>query len=344
MNKIKVISEIGSNHNGNIELAKKMMDASVECGADAVKFQTFKAEELVSVFAPMAKYQKENLGKTDSQIAMLKKLELSQDDYVELFAYAKKLGVEMFSTPFDIASVDFLHSVGMKLWKIPSGEITNLPYLEHIAQLDVEDKHIVLSTGMATLDEIKAAAQILEKGCSKMTIMLCTTNYPAQDQDLNLEGIHLLQEEFPNCDIGLSDHSEGITASIVACGMGITMIEKHFTLSKMLPGPDHKMSMDPEEMKALCAGVRRAERMLGERKIIVAETEKPNRVWARKSIVARTAIKAGEVFTKDNLTTKRPGNGIGPMQWHALLGKTAERDFEVDEMITASGFDWIGND
>ena len=342
MHKIKVISEIGSNHNGNIELAKKMIDASIECGADAVKFQTFKAEELVSVFAPMAKYQKENLGKTDSQIAMLKKLELSQDDYVELFAYAKERGVEMFSTPFDIVSVDFLHSVGMKLWKIPSGEITNLPYLEHIAALDVEDKHIVLSTGMASLEETKAAVAILEKGCDHLTIMHCTTNYPALDEDLNLEAIHQLQELFPNCDIGFSDHSAGITASIVACGMGITMIEKHFTLSKMLPGPDHKMSMDPAEMKALCEGVRRAELMLGARAKTVVATERPNRVWARKSIVARVPIAAGEVFTKENLTTKRPGTGISPMQWHELLGKTAEQDFAADEMIRASGFDWIG--
>ena len=333
MGKIKVISEIGSNHNGNIELAKKMIDASVECGADAVKFQTFNAEELVSASAPMGEYQKQNLGKTDSQISMLKALELSQEAYTELFAYARDLGVEMFSTPFDITSVDFLHSMGMKLWKIPSGEITNLPYLEHIAALDVEDKHIIMSTGMASLDEIRTAADILKKGCAKLTIFHCTTNYPVQDDDVNLRAILQLQELFPECDIGFSDHSEGITASLVACGMGITMIEKHFTLSKKLPGPDHKMSMTPEEMKVLCEGVRRAEKLLGIRKKIVVPTEEPNRIWARKSIVARHPIAKGEVFTTDNLTTKRPGTGISPMCWHDVLGKTAGRAYEADEMI-----------
>ena len=337
MHKIKVISEIGSNHNGSLELAKKMMEVSVECGADAVKFQTFKTGELVSTCAPMASYQKKNLGKEDSQMSMLKKLELSEENYRELFSYADELGVEIFSTAFDLRSVDFLTTLGMKIWKIPSGEITNLPYLEKIAALPIEGKQIVLSTGMASLEETKAAVAILEKNGNDLTILHCNTNYPAPDQDLNLLAILKLQELFPTHKIGLSDHSEGITAPLIACGMGINMVEKHFTLSKNLPGPDHKMSMEPETLRVLCREVRRAEKMLGERAKIVTDSEAPNRIWARKSIVAQREIKKGELFTAENLTAKRPGTGISPMHWYEVLGLAAERDFHPDELITVSG-------
>ena len=333
MKKIKVISEIGSNHNGDIELAKKMIDVSKACGANAVKFQTFKANEVVSKHAPMAKYQEENLNVREAQIDMLKKLELSEAAYEELFNYAKSLEIEMFSTPFDISSVDFLFSQGMKIWKIPSGEITNLPYLEHIAELQIKGKHVILSTGMASLDEVETAAEVLHKGCDKMTIFHCNTNYPSFDEDLNLRAIEQLRNKFPYADIGLSDHSEGIIGAIVGFGFDISMIEKHFTLSKSLPGPDHPMSIEPYELEQLCNAARRAEKMLGRKEKIVTDSEAPNRIWARKSIVARTAIKKGELFTETNLTTKRPGSGVSPMRWHDILGSVAKRDFEADEMI-----------
>lgn len=342
MNSIKIISEIGSNHNGNIDLAKKMIEVSAECGADAVKFQTFKTDELVSRHARMATYQKDALGKEESQMTMLRRLELSEDDFRELFEFCEKLQIEIFSTPFDIRSADFLASLGMKIWKIPSGEITNLPYLEHIAAISVPDKHVILSTGMASLDEVCSAVSLLENRCERMTILQCNTNYPAHDEDLNLLGILKMQELFPQHSIGLSDHSEGITAALTAVPLGITMVEKHFTLSRLLPGPDHSMSMDPDSFRALCHEIRRAEKMLGVRNKVVTQSEAPNRIWARKSIVARCAIRAGETFTLDNLTTKRPGNGISPMHWYDVLGKPAERDFEEDEMITHAGLKWTG--
>lgn len=334
MKKIKIISEIGSNHNGDIELAKKMIEVSLECGADAVKFQTFKANELVSANAKMAEYQKKNLDVDETQFEMLKKLELSEQDFAELFDFSKKIGIEMFSTPFDIPSVDFLFSLGMKTWKIPSGEITNLPFLEHIASLNVKDKHVIVSTGMASIDEIEAAMSVLKENCSRITVFHCNTNYPASDTDMNLNAIHQLKVLFPYADIGLSDHSEGIVGAIVGCGLDISMIEKHFTLSKNLPGPDHKMSINPEELKILCNSVRRAEKMLGSYEKIVTESEESNRIWARKSIVARKAIVAGDIFSADNLTTKRPGTGISPMYWHYLLGRKAEKSYNPDELIT----------
>lgn len=337
MDKIKVIAEIGSNHNGDVALAKKMIDVAVECGADAVKFQTFKSEALVSTYAPMASYQKNNLGVEESQLEMLRKLELSQSDYMKLFAYADFKGVEMFSTPFDIPSVDFLTGLGMKVIKIPSGEITNLPFLEHISQLPVQDKHIILSTGMASLEEIKAAVEVLGMNSSKMTILHCNTNYPSPDEDVNLRAIMQLHEIFPQYDIGLSDHTPGVVAPLIACGMDITMVEKHFTLSKDLPGPDHKMSLEPKDLRNLVQAIRRAELMLGGRHKVVTESEAPNRIWARKSIVAAKEIKAGQIFSEKNLTTKRPGTGISPMMWHKVIGKKAERDFEMDELISVTG-------
>jgi len=336
MAQIKIISEIGSNHNGDIELAKKMIDVSAACGADYVKFQTFKTTELVSNYAPMAEYQKKNLEVEETQLDMLSKLELSYDDYRKLFAYADSIGIEMFSTPFDLESVEFLASIGQKIWKIPSGEITNLPFLERVAELPIESKHMILSTGMASMDEIEQAVSVLANGIGRITIMHCNTNYPSRDEDLHLNAIRQLQDFFPECDIALSDHSKGITAALVACSMGITMIEKHFTLSNDLPGPDHKASMTPDELRALCAEVHRAEKMLGQHNKVVTESELPNRLWARKSIVAKLAIREGEIFSSENLTCKRPGNGINPMRWYDVVGRYAERDFDMDEMITIS--------
>lgn len=339
MGHIQIVSEIGSNHNGSIELAKRMIQVSAECGADAVKFQTFKTDELVSSHAMMASYQKAALGVDDSQKSMLRRLELSEESFLELFDYSKSLGIEMFSTAFDNMSVDFLAAAGMKLWKIPSGEITNLPYLEHIASLSIPGKHIILSTGMASIEETKRAVGLLEGSCEEMTILHCNTNYPAHDEDLNLRAIMMMKKCFPHHKIGLSDHSEGITAALVSVSMGITMIEKHFTLSKLLPGPDHAMSVDPETLSALCREVRRAEKMLGIQKKIVTESEAANRIWARKSIVARRAIHKGEIFSASNLTTKRPGNGISPMRWHDILGLVAEKDYDEDDFIEIEGIE-----
>ena len=340
---IKVISEIGSNHNGNYELALKMIDKSIECGADMVKFQTFDPDELVTVRAPKAEYQINNLGKSGSQKNMLEDLKLDHEHFRMLFSYARSKGIDIFSTPFDEPSVDFLYSLGQNTWKIPSGEITNLPFLEKIASLEIADKHVILSTGMATLDEIQCALSILRYNSPRITVLHCVTNYPADDDDLNLRAILKFRELFPDCDIGYSDHSQGIIAALVAAGMGITMVEKHFTLDKNLPGPDHKASIDPIELKALCQGIRRAERMLGRQEKIVSEHEACNRLWARKSIVARHAIHAGEVFSKDNIACKRPGYGISPMFWHEIIGMHAEQDFAEDELITYSGIQWQGS-
>ena len=343
MSSIKIVAEIGSNHNGSVDLARKMIEVAVDCGADAVKFQTFKTDEVVSSHARMAAYQKNALKKDESQKAMLRKLELSEDNFRDLFEFCRSMNIDIFSTPFDLKSIDFLASLGMTIWKIPSGEITNLPFLERIASLSVPDKHIILSTGMASLEEVRRAVSLLENSCEQMTILQCNTNYPSRDEDLNLLGITRMHELFPQHSIGLSDHSEGITAPLAAVSLGITMVEKHFTLSRLLPGPDHSMSMDPDSFRALCRELRRAEKMLGIKDKIVTESEAANSVWARKSIVARRSIRAGEEFSAENLTTKRPGTGISPMRWHEVIGTTAERDFEEDEIITVSGMEWAGN-
>lgn len=333
MNRIMVVSEIGSNHNGSLELAKKMIDVSKKCGADAVKFQTFQTDELVSSYAPMAKYQKDNLCVDESQKDMLKKLELSKNDFVEIFKYAKNKKILAFSTPFDIPSIEFLYSIGQTIWKIPSGEINNLPYLEKIALLDCKNKEIILSTGMANMSEIKSAINILDNGKAKITILHCNTNYPSLDKDLNLEAINKLHEEFPKYNIGLSDHSEGIVAPLIACGMSISMVEKHFTLNKNLPGPDHNMSIEPQTLEMLCSSIRRAEKMIGKKSKIVTSSEAKNIMWARKSIVAKRKIKKGEILSEENITTKRPANGISPMKWHEIIGTTAIRNFDLDELI-----------
>ena len=337
---IKVVSEIGSNHNGNYDLALKMIDKSIECGADMVKFQTFDPNELVTARAPKAEYQINNLGRSGSQKSMLEDIMLDYKHFQMLFTYAQHNKIEIFSTPFDEPSIDFLYSLGQNIWKIPSGEITNLPYLEKIASLKIPNKHIIISTGMATMNEIQFALSVLQQGNPMITILHCVTNYPAADADLNLRAILKFHELFPECSIGYSDHSQGIIAALVAAGMGITMVEKHFTLDKNLPGPDHKASIDPDELMALCRGIRRAEHMLGQQEKIVSEHELPNRLWARKSIVARHSILKGELFTEKNLACKRPGYGISPMLWHKIIGMQAERNFEEDELITCSNISW----
>lgn len=341
MNKVFIVAEIGCNHNGDPRLAKKMVDVAKECGVDAVKFQTFKADLLISKFAPKAEYQKKVTSATESQLDMTRKLELPYDEFIKLEEYAKSLGLEVFSTPFDFESIEFLAKNNQKIWKIPSGEITNLPYLEKIAKLDIDDKEIVISTGMANVDEIRQALEILEKNGmtkDKITILHCNTEYPTPFEDVNLNAISYLMEKFPEYKIGFSDHSQGYFAGIASVPYGITFIEKHFTLDKNFEGPDHKASVTPEELKLLCEGIRVVEKSLGQKDKIVTESEKKNKIVARKSIVAKRNIEKGEIFSEENITVKRPGNGISPMYWYEIIGKKAERDFMQDELIEDKNF------
>ena len=341
MNKIYIVAEIGCNHNGDFRLAKQMIEVAKECGVDAVKLQTFKANQLISKYAPKAEYQIKVTGLTESQLEMTKKLELPYDTFVKLENYAKELGLDVFSTPFDFDSIDFLASQKQKVWKIPSGEILNLPYLEKIAKLPVEDKEIVISTGMATIEEIKLALSVLEKNGvlkDKITILHCNTEYPTPYEDVNLNAIKHLQKEFSEYKIGFSDHSEGYFAGIASVPYGITFIEKHFTLDKNFDGPDHKASVTPNELELLCRGIRAVEKALGSSEKIVTNSEKKNKIVARKSIVAKKNIKKGDIYTIENITTKRPGNVISPMSWYEILGKVAEKDFEEDQLIEHSGF------
>ncbi|WP_303063587.1 N-acetylneuraminate synthase [Acidaminococcus massiliensis] len=343
MKHVYIVAEIGCNHNGSRELARLMVEKAKECGVDAVKFQTFKADALISRYAPKAEYQKVTTGTEDSQLAMTRKLELMPEDYLELKKYAESLGLDVFSTAFDMPSIHFLEENNQHVWKIPSGEITNLPYLEEIGSFNCPNKKILLSTGMATLQEIQQCLDILEKAGTKaeeITILHCNTEYPTPDQDVNVLAIDDLKKHFPGYQIGFSDHSVGYIAAVGASILGIAMIEKHFTLNKDFPGPDHQASATPEELRALCHNVRRMEVLAGEGKKIVTASEKKNKIVARKSIVASRNIKKGELFTPDNLTCKRPGNGISPLEWYQILGKTAEKDFCEDQLIEASGFKW----
>lgn len=343
MSKIWIVAEIGCNHNGSEEMAKKMVGEAKNCGVDAVKFQTFKASDLISMYAPKAEYQKVATGEKESQLEMTEKLELSGDVFIRLRDYARNLGLEVFSTPFDFGAIEFLISNRQTIWKIPSGEITNLPYIEKIGAIKCKDKQIILSTGMATITEIKNCVDVLEKkGTTKdqITILQCNTEYPTPDRDINLLAINDLKKKFPQYKVGFSDHSTGYVAAVAAVTIGITMIEKHFTLDKNLPGPDHKASATPNEMKELVHNVRRAETMLGSDKKVVSESERKNKIIARKSIVAKTCIKKGEHFSEENITCKRPGNGINPMEWYNIIGKVADKDFEYDELITCGGIQW----
>ncbi|HDL1989625.1 TPA: N-acetylneuraminate synthase, partial [Mannheimia haemolytica] len=331
-----IVAEIGCNHNGDPALAKKMVDVAKECGVDAVKFQTFKADKLISKYAPKAEYQKVTTGTADSQLEMTRKLELPYEEFVKLEAYARSLGLEVFSTPFDFESIDFLASQQQKVWKIPSGELTNLPYLEKIARLPIEGKTIVISTGMATIEETKASLKVLEdNGVAKkdITILHCNTEYPTPYEDVNLNAFHQLKQEFGDYSLGFSDHSAGYFAGLAAVPYGITFIEKHFTLDKNFEGPDHKASVTPEELKLLCEGIRAVEKSLGSSEKLVTNSEAKNKIVARKSIIAARPIKKGEIFTTENITTKRPGNGISPMFWYDVLGKEAQQDFEEDQLI-----------
>lgn len=329
MGRTLIIAEAGVNHNGSLDVAKQLVDTAYACGADIVKFQTANLDSLVSKNAPMAAYQKRNIGIEESQKDMLKKLALSFDDFVEIAHYCKQVGITFLSTPFDIESVHFLNNM-QDVWKIPSGEITNYPYLVEIAKTG---KKIILSTGMAEMDEIEEAVKLLkDNGACEITILHCTTEYPTPIEDVNLNVMKKLKEKF-NCSIGYSDHTQGIEVDLAAVALGATVIEKHFTLDRNMPGPDHKASLEPKELKAMVDGIRKIELALGKDEKKPLSEELKNRDVARKSIVAKRRIKVGEILSAENITTKRPGTGINPMMWPYVLGTRAVRDFEEDELI-----------
>lgn len=333
MKHVTIIAEAGVNHNGSIELAKQLVDKAVDAGADYIKFQTFKASKLVTRTARQADYQQKNIGGGDeSQYQMLKKLELSQEEHVELIDYCKKKGICFFSTAFDLDSIDFLDSLHLNLWKIPSGEITNYPYIKQIAQ---KQGNVILSTGMCTTDDIQATLDVLlkwGKAKDQITILHCNTEYPTPFEDVNLRAMQTIKERF-GTKVGYSDHTRGIEVPVAAVALGATVIEKHFTLDRNLPGPDHKASLEPEELKAMVSAIRNIEKALGSAEKKVSDSERKNIAIARKSIVAASNIKKGELLTENNITVKRPGTGISPMRWEEVLGTAAVRDFQEDELI-----------
>ena len=332
-NHVLIIAEAGVNHNGSLELAKQLIDKAVEAGVDIIKFQTFKSEKLVSKAARQAEYQQRNIGKKDEgQLGMLKKLELSQADHEELISYCNERGIRFFSTAFDMDSIDYLHSLDMGLWKIPSGEITNYPYLRKIAQYK---EPVILSTGMCELSDIEAAMNVLlDFGVQKeqITILHCNTEYPTPYADVNLKAMLEIGEKF-GVQIGYSDHTKGIEVPIAAVALGATVIEKHFTLDKNMEGPDHKASLEPDELKAMVSAIRNIEQALGSGHKTISESERKNIEIARKSIVAARPIEAGELLTEENLTVKRPGNGISPMLWNKVVGTRAVQSFNEEDPI-----------
>jgi N,N'-diacetyllegionaminate synthase len=331
-NKVFIIAEAGVNHNGSIELAYKLIDIAVEAGADAVKFQTFKAENLVTKSADKADYQKQTTDESESQFEMIKKLELDIDIHKKLIKYCNEKDIMFLSTPFDHDSIDLLNKLGLKIFKIPSGEITNLPYLRHIGSLV---KQVILSTGMSTLQEVDDALNILVNAGTKkenITVLHTNTMYPTPMEDVNLNAMLTMQKEF-SVGVGYSDHTLGIEVDIAAVTMGASIIEKHFTLDKTMIGPDHKASLEPEELKAMIVAIRNVEKALGDGVKMPSMSEQPNMIVARKSILAGQTIKKGELLTEENIVVKRPGNGISPMKWDEVVGSVAVKDYQVDEII-----------
>lgn len=355
-NKTLIIAEAGVNHNGDVEVAKQLIDKAVDAGVDIVKFQTFKTERLVTKYAKQATYQSKNTGVSESQFAMLKRLELNLEDYQMLKQYSDDRGIEFLSTAFDELSLSMLiNDVGLKRLKIPSGELTNLPLILAHARTGLP---LILSTGMAQLEEIKLALAIVAFGYTepfgnpdvdsvcdlltkpeinallqeKVAILHCTTEYPTPPEDVNLSAMNVIAEEF-GVDVGLSDHSEGILAPVGAVAQGASIIEKHFTLDKTMPGPDHKASLEPQELKDMTDAIRLIERMRGSGEKTPRESESKNIEIARKSLVAASAIKAGERFTEENLTVKRPAGGVAPSQYWHYLGTVADKDYQADDLI-----------
>lgn len=331
--KTLIIAEAGVNHNGDIELAKKLIAQAATAGVDLVKFQTFQASKIVSASAPKAEYQKKTTGTEESQLTMIRKLELSQQDHEILIEECNRHGIGFFSTAFDSDSFNFLSDLGCLDWiKIPSGELTNLPLLRHMTRLG---RPVLLSTGMANLGEIEAAIEAIEAAGTPrqmITVLHCTTEYPTPMEEVNLHAMVSLKHAF-GVEVGYSDHTPGIEIPIAAVALGATVIEKHFTLDRNLPGPDHKASLEPDELKAMVQAIRNIERALGDGIKRPSQSELKNKPIARKSIVASRAIQMGELFSVDNLTTKRPGTGISPMRWDDIIGTVAHRDYCIDELI-----------
>ncbi|MBQ2046586.1 MAG: N-acetylneuraminate synthase [Muribaculaceae bacterium] len=332
MSRTLIIAEAGVNHNGSIEMAKRLIEKAAEAGVDYVKFQTFKSEKLVSRHATKAEYQKANTDGEDSQLKMLQQLELSHSDHLQLIEHCNHCGVKFLSTAFDLDSIDFLSSLNLDLWKIPSGEITNLPYLRRIAQ---KGGQVIMSTGMCTIEDIEMAVNVLiSNGTPRenITLLHCNTEYPTPWGDVNLRAMHDIAQCL-NLPVGYSDHTQGIEVPIAAVALGATVIEKHFTLDNNLPGPDHKASLEPHALKAMVEAIRHIELSLGNGVKQISESERKNITIARKSIVAATHISVGEIFTEENLTVKRPGGGISPMRWDEVIGTVATRNYLPDEMI-----------
>ena len=333
--RVTIIAEAGVNHNGSLDLAKRLICAAAEAGADAVKFQTFKTEALVTRSAAKADYQKQATGAAESQFDMLKRLELDEAAHHALVAACRARGIAFLSTAFDFESLDLLVGLGVDVWKIPSGEITNLPFLRRIGGLR---QRVILSTGMCALSEIKAARDVLiQSGTNpaEVTLLHCTTEYPAPLEDVNLLALRTLSEAFPESPVGYSDHTQGIEVALAAVALGATVIEKHFTLDRNLPGPDHRASLEPDELAAMVRGIRKITVALGSCDKRPSAGELKNRAVARKSLVARCEIRKGERFTPENLDVKRPGIGVSPMRWDEIIGTTAGRDYRPDELIDA---------
>ena len=332
MSKVFIIAEAGVNHNGSLELAKKLIDSAVEARADAVKFQTFKADKLLSKCAQKADYQKQATSVDETQYEMIKKLELDQNAHRALINYCKDKGIMFLSTPFDHNSIDLLISFEMPIFKIPSGEITNLPYLRHIGRLD---KEVILSTGMSNLNEVRDALEVLIKaGTSKVkiTVLHATTEYPCPIDEVNLRAMQTIKNVF-DVKVGYSDHTQGIEVPIAAVAMGACVIEKHFTLDRSMEGPDHKASLEPDELRAMVQAIRYIENALGDGIKMPSMSELKNIPIARKSILASRSIQKGEAFSDNNLIVKRPGNGISPMRWDEIIGHKATRNFLADDLI-----------
>ncbi len=332
MNNVIIIAEAGVNHNGDYQRAVDMVYAAKEAGADYVKFQTAVPELVISSVAPKAEYQKETTGNNESQLEMCRKIHLRLDDYLPLSQLCREVGIGFMSTPFDLVSIDCLASLGMDYWKIPSGEITNLPYLRKIAS---KGGKVILSTGMSEMPEIEAALAVLQSGGiprKDISLLHCNTQYPTPMRDVNLRAMEQLRSLHPGM-VGYSDHTVGIEVPVAAVAMGASIIEKHFTLDKSLPGPDHRASLDPAELKAMVCAIRNIEQAIGNGEKHVSDSERPNIEIARKSIIAARDIQAGELLTEENLTVKRPGNGISPMRWDEVIGTRAIRDFKADHLI-----------
>jgi len=330
--KVLIIAEAGVNHNGDLNLAKKLIDVAVEAKADFVKFQTFRTELAISRNAELAEYQKNVSGNVQTQFDLVKKLELDRDAHVELIDYCKSQGIKFLSTPFDLESIDLLLDLGIELFKIPSGEITNYPFLKKIAGKQLP---VILSTGMSTMDEIEQALNVLCSNglsISQITILHCNTEYPTPMEDVNLKAMLTIRDAF-NTEVGYSDHTLGIEIPIAAVAMGATVIEKHFTLDRKMEGPDHKASLEPEELKAMILAIRNLEKAFGSGIKEPSNSEKKNISIARKSIVASKQITQGEVFSEDNITVKRPGTGLSPMLWDNVLGRVAGKDYNAEQLI-----------